>query len=226
MRDELRGFSLPAGPIAAILLGMALTPLREATSAANFIFAFVILIILFATYGGQWAALATAGASALSLDYFLTKPYLSLRIEGKHDLIAFTGLLLCGLVSAALGSALGRRAAAGDAARAHLELLREALARLDAPGPAAERLEELLRATRDALPLTGLVVKNAGGAIVAASGAATAPRPAPDARLDLGPAGGSLGVLEAWIAGGELGEEDRRTLDDVGRLATAILAAR
>ncbi|HZN02454.1 MAG TPA: DUF4118 domain-containing protein [Candidatus Polarisedimenticolia bacterium] len=109
-------FYLPGGVIAAILLGMALTPLREMTNAGNFIFAFVILIIVVGELGGRGAAVATAACSALSLDFFLTKPYLSLRIEQKHDLIAFAGLALCGLVAAALGSRHGRRA--GDDAPA------------------------------------------------------------------------------------------------------------
>ena len=107
-------FYLPGGVIAAILLSMALTPVRELTNAGNFIFAFVILIIVVGELGGRAAAVATAACSALSLDFFLTKPYLSLKIEQKHDVIAFVGLTLCGLVAAALGSRHGRRAP-GDA---------------------------------------------------------------------------------------------------------------
>jgi K+-sensing histidine kinase KdpD len=104
-------FYLPGGIIGAIVLGMALTPFREMTNAGNFIFAFVILIIVVGELGGRSAAVATAACSALSLDFFLTKPYLSLRMEQKHDLIAFVGLVLCGLTAAALGSRHDRRAA-------------------------------------------------------------------------------------------------------------------
>jgi hypothetical protein len=46
-------FYLPGGVIAAILLGMALIPLREMTHAGNFIFAFVILIIVAGERGGR-----------------------------------------------------------------------------------------------------------------------------------------------------------------------------
>jgi K+-sensing histidine kinase KdpD len=102
-------FYLPGGIIGAIVLGMALAPLRELTNAGNFIFAFVILIMVVGELGGRAAAVATAACSALSLDFFLTKPYLSLKIEEKHDLIAFLGLALCGLVAAALGSRRGAR---------------------------------------------------------------------------------------------------------------------
>lgn len=110
-------FYLPGGVIAAIVLGMALTPFREMTNSGNFIFAFVILIIVVGELGGRAAAVATAATSALSLDFFLTKPYLSLRMEQKHDLIAFVGLVLCGLTAAALGSRHHRRAADDAPAR-------------------------------------------------------------------------------------------------------------
>lgn len=108
-------FYLPGGVFAAIVLGMALAPLRELTNAGNFVFAFVIVIIVVGELGGRAAAVATAACSALSLDFFLTKPYLSLRIEEKHDLIAFLGLALCGIVAAAFGSRHARAgAASGD----------------------------------------------------------------------------------------------------------------
>jgi K+-sensing histidine kinase KdpD len=107
-------FYLPGGVIAAVVLGMALAPLRELTNAGNFVFAFVILIIVVGELGGRAAAVATAACSALSLDFFLTKPYLSLKIEEKHDLVAFLGLALCGLVAAALGSRRSGAAGGGE----------------------------------------------------------------------------------------------------------------
>jgi K+-sensing histidine kinase KdpD len=98
---------LGAGPLAAVLLGMALVPLRGFTSASNFTFLFLALTILIGEYGGRTAALVTAVASALSLDFFLTQPYLRLSIADKHDLIACVGLAGCGILAASL--AAGRR---------------------------------------------------------------------------------------------------------------------
>src|SRR5215467_13605807 len=98
---------LAGGGLAAVFLGMALVPLRELTVASNFTFPFMILTFVVAEFGGRAAAVVTALVSALSLDFFLTRPYLKLTIEGKHDLIAFLGLVACGLVAAAIGS--GRR---------------------------------------------------------------------------------------------------------------------
>ena len=99
-----RLFYLGVGPLAAIVLGMALVPLRDVTTASNFTFVFLVLTIVVAEFGGRGPALATALVSALSLDFFLTQPYLRLSIEAKDDIIAFVGLAVCGLVAAALGS--------------------------------------------------------------------------------------------------------------------------
>ena len=53
-------FYLGAGPLAAIVLGMALVPLRGVTTASNFAFAFMALTIAVAGFGGRKAAVATA----------------------------------------------------------------------------------------------------------------------------------------------------------------------
>jgi K+-sensing histidine kinase KdpD len=82
---------LGAGPLAAILLGMGLVPLRGFTAASNFT-GFLILTIVVAEFGGRWAAVATVLCSAFSLDFFLTRPYLRLTIDERHDVIAFVGL--------------------------------------------------------------------------------------------------------------------------------------
>jgi K+-sensing histidine kinase KdpD len=107
--DGERAFYLATGPLVAILLGFALIPLRDVVIASNFTFPFIILTIVVAELGGRPAALATALVSAMSLDFFLTKPYLKLTIEGKHDVTAFLGLAACGLVAAALGARRERR---------------------------------------------------------------------------------------------------------------------
>jgi len=101
MKDDEDIIYLGAGPGAAILLGAALVPIREATSASNLTFPFLILIIVIAELGGWGPALATAVASSLSLNFFLTKPYLNLMIHGKDDVIAFLGLATCGFVVSA-----------------------------------------------------------------------------------------------------------------------------
>ena len=95
---------LGAGPLLAVVLGIALVPLRDVTTASNFSFAFLALTIVAAEFAGRTAAIATAVAAALSLDFFLTEPYLRLEIRDKHDVIALLGLAGCGLLSASLAS--------------------------------------------------------------------------------------------------------------------------
>jgi hypothetical protein len=84
MKDEEDIIYLGAGPGAAILLGAALVPFREATSASNLTFPFLILIIVIAELGGWGPALATAVA------------------------VAFLGLATCGLVVSAFAKRRGR----------------------------------------------------------------------------------------------------------------------
>ena len=73
----------------------------------DFTFALLALVILVAEFGGRRAAVATAVAAALSLDFFLTAPYLHLEIHDKHDVTAFLGLAGCGLLCALLASRRG-----------------------------------------------------------------------------------------------------------------------
>jgi K+-sensing histidine kinase KdpD len=132
--DDDRLIYFGAGPIAAILLGMALVPLRGFTSASNFTFLFLALTILVGEFGGRTAALATAVASALSLDFFLTEPYLHLAISSKHDLIACVGLGGCGILAASL--AAGRRTSAPRLrpSSRQLDQLESAVAELEREG--------------------------------------------------------------------------------------------
>ena len=162
-------FFLGAGPLAAILLGAALVPLRGITPAANLSFAFMALTILVAEHGGRWAAVATALCSALSLDFFLTQPYLRLTISDKHDLVAFVGLAACGLIASALGSQRGERVAALRAAQKQLDMLDTAIGGLESSEPLESRLGKILDAVRIACPITRAVVRDELDRVLAAT---------------------------------------------------------
>ena len=150
-REDLFYFSV--GPLVAILLGMLLVPLRGFTTASNFTFAFLAMTIVVAELGGRWAAVATALTSALSLDFFLTQPYLRLSIDDKHDIIAFVGLAACGLIAAALGAPRRSRIAARETARRQLDLLHAVVAQLDRAATLEARLADVLKACRGVLPV-------------------------------------------------------------------------
>ena len=247
-------FYLAMGPLVAILIGAALVPLRGFTSAANFAFVFVALTIVVAELGGRWATVATALCSGLSLDFFLTQPYMQLTMYEKHDVIAVLGLTVCGLIAAAFGSQRGRRTAALAMARKNLDLLHTAL-RAGEPGEAlAARLSKVLRASRDVLPLAAAAVRDERDQVVASSDAMDATRPVPDLVLELDtllpaphpgqepashglalPENGGrialvagrrrLGSLDLWGNGVWAPSEARRTLSDLARSLALLLAS-
>ena len=243
---------MAVGVIGAILLGMVLTPLRDLTPASNFAFPFMALTIAMAELGGVRATVATALTSALSLDFFLTRPYLRLTIEGKHDVIAFLGLAACGLTAAAFSSRRSRRTAASIAARRDLDLLHEALDLAEAAGPIQPAIARVLDAARTALPVSALIARDRHGRVVAASGVGPEaaapgrvlrsdllltddldarelsrrdpPLPADGGRLALMAGDRQVGWLDVWGDASPASAEARRTLCAVGRLAGTLLA--
>ncbi len=244
MKDEDdRLVYLAAGPIAAMALGVALIPLRETTSASNLTFLFLVVTIVIGDLGGRPAAVATALTSALSLDFFLTRPYLQLSIDSKHDLIAFLGLALCGLVAAALGS---RRPT--TASRAQNGALEEALRQLESGGPPKERLRAILGRLLAAFPIAAASVRDRDGLTLAACGPAAfseqvpavetraeelADRrgrsplgrqiPAAGIRIALSASGRTAGSLDLWGERGAVSGEGRRLLSAVARAIGALL---
>jgi hypothetical protein len=231
------------GAIAAVLLGMVLVPLRELTSASNLTFAFLALTIVVAEFGGGGAAVATALASSLSLDFFLTRPYLTLAMEDKHDLFALLGLTACGLVAAAVGSHQSGRAAALRACRAREQLVRFGLEQLAKGVPRDLALARLLDASLAVLPVSDAAVHDTSGNLLAATGTAGG-RPVPAAHLDAlratPPAGGgalarngvrvplvagagAVGWLDVWVDVGGAGAGAGEALTDVVRLLVLIL---
>jgi hypothetical protein len=246
-------FYLGAGPLAAIALGIALLPLRGQTTASNLSFAFMALTIVVSELGGRWAAVGTALASALSLDFFLTQPYLELAIDDKHDIIAFVGLAVCGLIAASLGSQRGERIAALTRVRAHCDLLHSILGPWDPTAPVEPQLAKILRSARDVFPLAAAAIRNDAGRLVASSPDAFGLRPVPGEVLEPDtllparasthfwrsdpalPVGGGrlalfcgprpLGWLDIWGSGEGAGIESRRAIADVARLVGVLLAS-
>ncbi|PYQ45154.1 MAG: hypothetical protein DMF77_05110 [Acidobacteria bacterium] len=241
---------LGAGPLVAVVLGIALIPFRESTTASNLSFAFVVLTVCVAAFGGRSAGVATALVSALSMDFFLTRPYLSLRIQENHDLIAFAGLTLCGLVAASLGSP--QRIAALRESRAHAQLLHQTLGALETGGPVEPELARLLARARQVLPVRALVLRDPSGRVVSSAphqaglepipphGADTdtlLPRGAPASQLRRAPSlpadGARIAIvthqrqvawLDLWGDGSPATAASRQTLSDIARILGVMLA--
>lgn len=246
-----RLFYTGAGPLAAVLLGVALVPLRGFTPAANFSYAFVALTIVIGEFGGRAAAVATAVASALSLDFFLTEPYLRLEIRDKHDVIASFGLAGCGILAAALAAERGRAARA--LSRRQHALLHHAVAELPLAGPLESRLARILEAARQSFPVAAAAVRGRSNDTLAASeGALARPLPVqeldPETLLPPGLSGGAsapanatlplegarlalvvgrrqVGWLDLWGNGRPASVESRQALAAVARAVAALLAS-
>lgn len=250
MDDEDDLIYLAAGPLAAVVVGMALVPLREFTIASNFAFVFMALTVVVAEFGGRRAAVATAIASALSLDFFLTQPYLRLTIDDKHDLIAFLGLGACGLIAAAFGTRRTRAEANLSESRSHGELLHRAMRHLEGAGPATTALTSLLTSAHASFPVAALVVRDPRGRVLAASEGAHArpvpeillpldsllprdqapsadrrglPLPTEGARLELLAGNRRTGWLDLWGNGAPAGPESRQALSDLARLVAVLV---
>ena len=107
------------GALGAIALALVMMPLREHTSASNLGYAFLVLTLVVAEAGGRGPGLVTAFMSALSLNFFLTAPYLTLVIDDPDDIVAFLALAASGLIAprSASGGNGRRRRPAGPAGR-------------------------------------------------------------------------------------------------------------
>lgn len=245
---------LAGGGIGAIFLGMALVPLRDFTSASNFAFPFMALTIAVAEFGGRRSAVVTALVSALSWDFFLTQPYLRLTIAGKHDIIAFVGLAVCGLIAAAFGSRNRRKAADLGATRGRLHLLHATLQRMESPEPVEQILTGILDDACAALPLAAIAAFDDSGKLLAAAGEnqerADPERrlhpepPSPvdsstrilpreglpfsptEARLQLMAGDKQVGWLKWRGSGKNTDPEDRHTLSDIAGLLGMLLGRR
>lgn len=168
------------GALGSMALAIALIPLRTVVAASNLAFVFMAFTIIVAELGGRGAALITALTSAMSLNFFLTEPYLTLAISKSDDVIAFFALAACGLIAAAFGRRRERLSDVGG--RADQELA--TLARFAERSRSGRHLDGLLQDLRAGFDLGGLVLRDESGRVLAAVPVDTGARPAPRMRLD------------------------------------------
>jgi hypothetical protein len=170
---------LPLGAIGAIVLGIALIPLRTLTSASNLAFVFIAFTIVVAELGGRGAAMATAVVSAMSLNFFLTEPYLTLAITKSEDIVAFFAMAACGLIAAAFGRRRERLSEVAGRAGEDLDVLKRLVEQLRSGTPVEEILDDL----RGAFGLRAIVLRDHDERVLAAAPPGAAPRAIPEARL-------------------------------------------
>jgi K+-sensing histidine kinase KdpD len=168
------------GALGSMIVAVALIPLRAHVAASNLAFVFMAFTIIVAELGGRGAALVTALVAAMSLNFFLTQPYLTLTISKTDDVVAFFALAACGLIAAAFGR---RRERLSDVAgRADRELA--TLARFAERSRSGRSLDALLQDLRTEFDLGALVLREESGRVLAAVPADAGARPAPPVALD------------------------------------------
>jgi hypothetical protein len=168
------------GALGSMALAVVLIPLRGRVSASNLAFVFMAFTIIVAELGGRGAALVTALIAAMSLNFFLTEPYLTLAISKTDDVIAFGALAICGLIAAAFGR---RRERLSDVAgRADREMT--TLARFAERSRSGRAVDGLLQDLRAEFDLGGLVLRDEAGRVLAAVPPDAGARPAPRMALD------------------------------------------
>ena len=168
-----------AGALGSMILAVFLIPLRTLTPASNLAFVFLAFTIVVAELGGRSAALVTALVSGMSLNFFLTEPYLSLTIEKRDDVIAFFALLGCGLIAAWFGKRRARVSEVARRGRTELDVLQKVVDQVTAGAP----LDEMLGDLRASFGLGALVVRDADDHILGAAPVGGSPLSTPTTQL-------------------------------------------
>ncbi len=99
-RDD-SGWQVPGyviGGIGPIVVAGALVALRNEVDNANLALALVVVVVVAAAAGGRGAGVLAAIVAAVSYDFFLTRPYLSLSIKSADDVETTIFLLVIGLL--------------------------------------------------------------------------------------------------------------------------------
>jgi K+-sensing histidine kinase KdpD len=118
--------------IAPILVAALLVPFRESLDRATMVLVLVLVVVAVATTGDRVAAVIAAVIAAASFDFFLTRPYTSMRITSAADLETAAMLLVIGLAVGQLAISGQRRRSDADRARDELhrmELVAERIAK-------------------------------------------------------------------------------------------------
>ncbi len=89
---------LAIGGFGPIAVAGALVPVRTDIDNTNLALILVVVVVLAAVLGGRAAGAASAVVTTLSFDFFLTRPYLSLRIANTDDVETALILLVVGLL--------------------------------------------------------------------------------------------------------------------------------
>jgi hypothetical protein len=153
------------GALGSVALASLMIPLREVTSASNLAFVFLAFTIVVAELGGRAAGVVTALVSGISLNFFLTEPYLTLTITKPDDIIAFGALIGCGLIAAAFGRERRRQSEKASQSAEKLDVLSHLVDQLRHNAP----LKAILVDLRSSFELGSIILRDEEERILAAT---------------------------------------------------------
>jgi hypothetical protein len=97
-------FAISVGGLAPIAVAGLLVSLRDEIDHANLALILVLVVVVVASLGGRRAGAVAAVTSTLAFDFFLARPYLSVRVESADDIETLLILLAVGLLVGELAS--------------------------------------------------------------------------------------------------------------------------
>src|SRR3954466_13734776 len=95
--DSRRVIGLVVAGIGPIGVAIALVPLRDDIDNANLALILVVVVVLAAIVGDRSAAALAAVSATMAFDFFLLRPYLSMRIDSHDDIESVLVLFAVGL---------------------------------------------------------------------------------------------------------------------------------
>lgn len=125
------------GAVAPIAAAALLVTVRGHFDNANIALVFVIVVVGVAAAGGSFAGAMAAISSAASFDFFLTRPYLYLRISSTDDVVTTVLLLVVGLIVGNIAAYARRTRLSAEASRREIKRIYR-VAELAAKGDQAE----------------------------------------------------------------------------------------
>jgi hypothetical protein len=96
--DSLVAAGLGVAALGPIVVASLLVLVRDHLARSNAALVFVVVVVIAAALGGRWTGVVAAVVSAMSYDFFLTRPYGSLKIDQAEDIVATVLLLAVGVI--------------------------------------------------------------------------------------------------------------------------------
>jgi len=124
MDDDTRtSLGIAVGGLGSVMVAGALVSVRDHFATENVALVLVLVVVVGAVIGGRRAGVVSAFIAALSLDFFHTEPYNSLKVSHAEDVTAMALLLAVALVVAEI-------VVRADRIRAATRIQREEISRL------------------------------------------------------------------------------------------------